>query len=316
MATFSPVTRLAPSRRAVLRGAGAMMALPFMESLARPLAAFAGTSVAAAVKPPLRMGIFTVTGGTVIESFRMKEGETLGKLPSILRPLDPFKKDMLIVAGLSHSGKSTNLNGHEHCAFLHLTGAKEVSKINGKILADKSVDQAAAEVVGEHTYLASMEMGLSTGETKYSFRSPDSGVPYEANPRLVFERMFRGRTPIVPNWNRRATTVQKSVNASAKSDSYQQSVLDLVMGESADLQRELGHGDKQKLDEYLTSVRSLEKRIQTMEACLRIEAADAGHPGPSKVLIPESVHASPMAGSATTPAGFTKTPKRMPNTSA
>jgi hypothetical protein len=114
-------------------------------------------------------------------------------------------------------------------------------------------------------------------------------VPYEANPRVVFDRMFRGRKPIVPNWNRRASEVASNVRGSAKSDSYQRSVLDLVLSDANDLNRQLGHSDRQKLDEYLTSVRSVEKRISAMEAVLRIEAMDAANPGPSKLDIPASL---------------------------
>lgn len=277
------------SRRAVLRGAGALMALPFFESLAKPMAAFGGTTLSAAAKPPLRMGIFTTTGGTVLESWHAQSAGPLTKLPSILRSLEPFKKQMLLLNNLSHLGKSENLNGHENCALLHLTGAPKIGKFDGKMRAGQSVDQAAAEVLGEHTYLASLELGLSNAETRYSWRSAESNVPYESSPRLAFERMFRGRKPIVPNWNRRATAVQQSVQFSTKSNSYQRSVLDLVMGEAADLRRDLGHSDRQRLEEYLTSVRSLEKRISTMEAVLRVEAADAADPGPSHVEVPPSV---------------------------
>src|SRR4029078_1673308 len=78
------------SRRAVLRGAGAALALPFLESLAVRSARAAGAPVKA-VKPPLRMGIFTATGGTVVESWKMQQAGPLDKLPSILRPLEAHK---------------------------------------------------------------------------------------------------------------------------------------------------------------------------------------------------------------------------------
>src|SRR3954465_6347709 len=96
------------SRRAVLRGAGAVAALPFMESWAHSLARAAGVPVKGVVKPPLRLGICTVTGGTVLESWRLKEGGPLDRLPSILRPLDFAKKDLLLLTGLSHSGPGEN----------------------------------------------------------------------------------------------------------------------------------------------------------------------------------------------------------------
>jgi hypothetical protein len=269
----------------MLRGAGALMALPFLEAM-RPMLAFAGNTAAAAGAPPLRMGIFTVTGGTVLESWKTKEAGALAKLPSILRPLEFAKDDLLMLSGLSHNGKSEGLNAHEHCAYMHLTGAAEVKKVNGKIQAAESVDQAVARRVGEGTYLPSMEMGLTGGENKYSFRAADAPVPYEGNPRLVFERMFRGRQMVVPNWHRRQGAVAASVRGTARSDSYDQSVIDLVREDCEALQRKLGKADQRKMDEYLHSVRSVEKRIEFVEARQQQELLDAALPARSKVHVP------------------------------
>jgi len=275
------------SRRTVLRGAGAMLALPFLESWATQVARAAGEP--AKVRPPLRLGICTVTGGTVLESWRMKEaGQFTDKLPSILRPLDFAKKDLLLVTGLAHTGDSENLNGHENCAFKHLTGAVKAGKVGGKPFAGISVDQAAARVVGERTFLPSLEFGLSNHETQYSFRSSDEPVPYEADPRLVFERMFRGRTPVVPNWQRRAAaTAGQAVRNSAATDSYDRSVVDSVSAEAKTLRGKLGSADREKLDQYLDSVRSVETRIDRFEALLRLEAEDLKNPGPSKLVSPK-----------------------------
>src|SRR5258706_6770690 len=113
-----------PTRRDVLRGTGALLALPFLESMSLG---------AAAIHPPLRMGIVSVTGGTVLESWKPKEAGPLGKLPSILRTLEPMKDDLLIVSGLSHHGKVDGLKGHEAAGFLHLTGAPEAKKVHGKV---------------------------------------------------------------------------------------------------------------------------------------------------------------------------------------
>ena len=93
------------NRRQMLRGTGALLALPFLETLLPAQAAAAG-------RPPLRMGIFTTTGGTVLESWKPKEAGPLGKLPSILRSLEPIKDDLLIISGLSHGGRAEGLNGH------------------------------------------------------------------------------------------------------------------------------------------------------------------------------------------------------------
>ncbi len=276
------------SRRAVLRGAGAVLALPFLESWAGKLARAAGQPAKALVRPPLRMGICTVTGGTVLESWKMKEPGPLVRLPSILRPLEFARNDLLLIAGLSHTGSSENLNGHENCAYKHLTAAPRAGKVGGKSFASISVDQAAARVAGQETFLPSLEIGLNNHETQYSFRSTDEPVPYENDPRLVFDRMFRGRTPIVPNWQRRASSqAAQAVRASARSDSYDRSVVDAVLQEAKSLRGRLGGPDQQKLDQYLDSVRSVETRIERLETRLRIEADDARDPGPSKLVLPE-----------------------------
>jgi hypothetical protein len=272
------------SRRAVLRGAGAFLALPYLEAMA-PRRAFAGDPG----KPPLRLGIFSVTGGTVVESWRPKEAGSLGKLPSILRPLEPFKDDLLVLSGLAQSGNSDGLNAHEHCAFLHLTGASMVKKVDGKIQAAVSLDQVVARATLDQTYLPSLELGLNNNQ--YSFRSPDTYIPYEANPRLVFERMFRGRPPVVPNWGRRGRARADQIQASNKPESPDRAVLDLVLDEAKALRRDLGRVDRQKLDEYLHSVESIEKRVSFLEARQAIEALDAADPGPSRIILPTNLPA-------------------------
>jgi hypothetical protein len=272
------------SRRAVLRGAGAFLALPYLEAMAprRALASNPG-------KPPLRLGIFSVTGGTVLESWRPREVGALGKLPSILRSLEPFKDDLLVLSGLAHSGNSDGLNAHEHCAFLHLTGATLVKKVDGKIIAAVSVDQVAARATADQTYLPSLELGLNNNQ--YSFRSPETYVPYEANPRLVFERMFKGRSPVVPNWSRRGVARAEQILASSKPESPDRAVIDLVLDEAKALRRDLGRVDRHKLDEYLHSVESIEKRVSFLEARQAVEALDLADPGPSKIILPTNLPA-------------------------
>ncbi len=285
MRTWNPLANLDRplSRRAALRGAGAVLALPFLESWAARLGQAAGT----VVTPPLRMAIVTVTGGTVLESWRSQAAGALGELPSILRSLEFARDDLLLLTGLSHGGTSENVNGHEHCAFKHLTAAEKVSRVAGKPYAGVSVDQAAARVVGEDSYLPSLEIGMTNHETRYSFRSVDEQVPYEADPRLVFDRMFKGRTPIAPNWQRRASArAARTVRESARLDTYDRSVVDAVLDEAKTLRTRIGSSDREKLDQYLHAVRSVESRIDRFDALLRLEAADANDPGPSKPVVP------------------------------
>lgn len=288
------------SRRTVLLNAGAVLSLPFFETLFPARVASAAT-VTAAAKPPVRLGIFTVTGGTVLESWKPKEAGPLTKLPSILRALEFAKDDITVISGLCHAGRSDNLNAHEHCSLLHLTGASSVKKEGGKLFAGVSVDQAAARVPGKETLLPSLEIGLNGGEKHYSFRSRDSVVPYEGNQRLIFDRMFRGRQPVVPSWKRRAEVAAKEGDLRSgtgagdprttepNNESLDRSVLDLVLGQANDLRRGLGRNDQQKLDQYLDSVRSVEKRIAFIEARQRQDALDSVGPGLSKLKLPDAL---------------------------
>jgi Protein of unknown function (DUF1552) len=265
------------SRRSVLKSAGALLALPFLEAMLPPRAA----ASAAAVRPPVRLGIFSVTGGTVLEAWQPREVGRLNRLPSILRPLEFARDDVLVISGLSQSGRSEGINAHEHCAFKHLTGAELVKREGGTIYAGVSVDQAAAQVAGRQTLLPSLEVGLNLNQ--YSFRGPTLPVPYEANPRLVFDRMFRGRRPVVPNWSRRG---QETAAPAGPSRSDDQSVIDLVREQARDLRRDLGSTDQHTLDDYLESVRSVERRIAFVEARHRQDVLDLAHPGPSRLALP------------------------------
>jgi len=276
-----PAVRRHPlTRRAFLGSAGAVVALPFLEQLA--------PAAPGGAKPPLRLGVWTVTGGTVIESWKPKEVGPLGKLSSILRPLDSVKDDVLVLSGLAHHGRSEGLNAHEHCSLMHLTGAESVKKVDGKFVSAPSIDQVVARKVGDQTFLPSLEIGLAGHENKYSFRAADVPVPFEANPRLVFDRMFRGRTPVVPNWAARAAT-PPPVTTGAKPATVDRSVADLVREEANDLRRGLGAGDRHRLDQYLDAVRAIEKRIDFVESRQRIEARDALNPGPSKLTLPTNL---------------------------
>lgn len=254
-----------------------MLALPLLDAM------FPGRA-SAAVRPPVRLGIFTVTGGTVVESWVPKEVGPLNRLSSILRPLEFAKEDMLVVSGLSHSGRSDGLNAHEHCAYTHLTGAPYVKREGGKLFSSISVDQAAARVLGKDTLLPSLEIGQQEGH--FSFSSPNVAVPYESNPRIVYERMFRGRKPVVPNWARRSDAKPEEAQKPGKSDSLDQSVLDLVLDQAKDLRKNVGKSDQRKLDHYLESVRSVEKRVAFIESRRQQDLLDLESPGPSKLDIP------------------------------
>lgn len=267
------------------------MALPYLESLA-----WAMPGPAAPFKPPLRMGIFTVAGGTVVESWVPPAAGPLGKLPSILRSLEPFKDNLLVLSNLSQSASNTTLNGHEHAGFSHLTAADKVGRTAGRAWAlaeDKpadSVDQRAAALVRDQSLLPSIEIGVNNQETQYSWRKDGVALPCERDPRLVFERMFKGRTLVAPNWKRRAGGAQEgtpSPDPSHDGKSYDGQVVDFVLDDANRLSKRLGNADKHKLGEYLEAVDGVQQRIERTQQRLRLELQDASDPGPSRVIAPE-----------------------------
>jgi len=285
------------SRRTFLRGAGACVALPYLESLVGAAGLAKG---AKQVKPPLRMGIFTVTGGTVKESWVPPTAGALEKLPSILRALEPHKSEVLVLSGLSQSGKSEGLNAHQHCAYMHLTGADKVSAVHGKpttmvVAEDKttriaeSVDQRAARLMKDKALLSSLEIGYTEGETLYSYRANGSSVAFEKDPRQVFERMFKGRTPVAPNWERRLAAPAEKPRDLKIADSYDKQVVALVLEDAKRLNKQLGSTDKHKLGDYLAAIDSIEQRISHIQNRLAIEALDIPDPGPSTIELPRGL---------------------------
>ncbi|MSQ96932.1 MAG: DUF1552 domain-containing protein [Gemmataceae bacterium] len=247
------------TRRAVLRSAGVALALPFLESW-RPFVVAQRQGEASG--PPLRMAIYTVAGGTVIEAWKPERAGRLDQLPSILESLEPLKDHLTLVSGLSHGGQVTGC-AHTTCSRLHLSCGGNIS-----------VDQAAAQAVGAGSVLPSLEIGITNHQTRFSYRN-GTPVPFEMNPHIIFDRMFRGRPPLVPNWNARRRAPASTEPEPAKSDSVEQSVLDAVLDQANSLRRDLGTSDQRRLDEYLHTVRSIERRLALVEARRRAEVRDA-----------------------------------------
>ena len=266
------------NRKRFIQGAGAVMALPFLESVA------SAANPTKNGEPPLRMGLVTVKGGTALESWVPKEKGRLKKLPSIMRSLEPLKNDMLIVSCLSQEGGKGN-NAHNHCANVHLTCDADLKEKNGKYSPSISVDQYVAERIEQDHIYQSLELGTSNGEATFSFKNDGSIVPYEGNMRLAFERMFKGRKPSIPNWQQRANTVARRVSKTAKKKSYDSMVVDLVQGEAKSLRRRVSGSDQQRLDQYIESVYSVEKRLKIFEERMSLEAQDLGDVADGKLVL-------------------------------
>jgi hypothetical protein len=272
------------SRRAVLKGAGATLALPFLDAM---VPAFARASQVHAAAPT-RMAFVYVPNGIIMNDWTPphaldpagidEEFSLPRELPRILQPVAHYRDQLSILSGLTQNGGRALGDGggdHARAGASYLTGMHPKKTYGADIRAGVSADQVAAQHLGDQTRLSSLELGCEEGlfggncdsgyscaySNTISWRAPASPMPLEVSPRAAFERLF-GASDRDPDPVRRARRAR-----------YDQSVLDLVLDEARTLHANLGGTDRRKLDEYLYSVRDVEKRIQSAEL-----AADEAEP--------------------------------------
>ncbi len=265
------------SRRACLKGLGATLALPLLETMG-----WADTFAKAAVKPPVRLGFMYMPHGVIMDQFWPANAESfLSSPPPALEALRPVLDQCLLMKGISGVPISP-FNGAPHALELStwltacLPDADRRSQINIAI----SADQIAANYIGAHTSLPSLELatmpqthkenqeGLNEGYYSHcSFRSPTQAVPAETDPRAVLNRLF-GKTD--------------QPGQLSKADPLDRKMLDLVLGGARDLRRRLPQDDQHKLDEYLDSVRAVERRIAAIEDRQKEAAMDKAGVASSK----------------------------------
>lgn len=254
------------TRRALLGGAGVAVAIPALESL-MPREARAGGS-----PPPRRMVIWYVPNGingSTANAWRpATEGAGFALTP-MLTPLGDLRSEVLVLTGLanrpaqaSYMGTNDGPGDHARGTGSFLTGARLVKTDGTGIRNGVSVDQVAASVLGMGTRLPSLQLGIDGGSStggcdsgyscaysrNISWSSATTPLPKLTNPVTVFDRLFAGG---------------ESAAAAARRRAYQSSVLDYVRREATGLQTRLGATDRAKLEEYLTAVRELERRIMT-----------------------------------------------------
>lgn len=244
------------SRRTFLRGAGVAVGLPLLDAMIP-----AGTALAqTAAKPVPHMGFIYFPHGAIMERWSpAKEGADF-ELPQIVKPLEPFKKQLTIVSGLANKQAYGPVHALSPGTWLSCVRPRETQDPYGGI----TVDQIAAKHIGQDTPLPSIELSVEGGGTggacdrnfgcsyagTISFRTPSTPLPMEYNPRKMFERLFgQGDTP-------------KERKALAKQYA---SILDLVAEEASDLEKKLDPQDRVMLGDYLESVREVERRVQKME---------------------------------------------------
>jgi hypothetical protein len=265
------------SRRTVLRGLGAAVALPWLEAMG-PLNAWAASDPAS-TKAPNRLAVLYVPNGKNMADWTPKgEGKDF-ELPSILQPLAPVKEDLLVLTGLTADKARANGDGggdHARALSAFLTGCQPRKTDGTDIRAGTSVDQVAAARVGDATRLPSLEIGCEQGSmagncdsgyscvysSTMSWRSATQPLPKEVNPKLVFERLF-GSGPDALR---------------VKRDEKRKSVLDFVRADAGDLRNQLGATDQRKLDEYFSAVRDIEQRIARAEKLPPVKTPDMARP--------------------------------------
>ncbi len=252
---------LAFSRRQFLRGLGVTLALPALPSLAPRLAH------AAPVKAPVRMAFMSIPNGVQQDHWFPTDDFQLN---TTMQPLEKLKPHFQVISGLDHQHATAGRDGagdHARASATFLTGARARKTAGSDIHVGVSVDQVAAQKLGHLTRFPSLELSSDVIRNSGScdsgyacayqynlaWSSPSTPVTPEANPSLVFERLFGAGEP-----------AERRKNYAVR-QATERSILDFVLEETGDVQRKLGVQDRRKFDEYLTVVRDMEKRIKAAE---------------------------------------------------
>jgi len=283
-------------RRACLKGLGVALALPLMDSMG-----WADTAKGKTSKPPVRLGFMYMPHGVIMDQFWPADAESfLSSPPPALESLRPVLDQCLMLKGIS-GVPIAPFNGAPHALELStwLTATLPAADRRNEVNIAISADQIAANHVGAFTTLPSLELATmpqtwkenqeGLNEAYYShcsFRSPTQAVPAEVNPRSVLYRLFH-----------KQEQGGGGGRESSPMNALDRSLLDIVLGGARELRRTLPTSDQRKLDEYLDSVRSVERRIAAIEyrqkeaamekAGLRASKRHAADSPPIEIKIPE-----------------------------
>ncbi len=264
---------LAVSRRQFLRGMGVSIALPLLPSLmsrsaraesAAKAAAGAGTTATGA---PLRMAFMSIPNGVQQDHWFPTDDFRLGETMS---PLEALKPHFQVIGGLDHQHATPGRDGagdHARASATFLTGARARKTAGSDIHVGISIDQVAAQALGQLTRFPSLELSSDVVRNSGScdsgyacayqynlaWSSPTTPVSPEPNPRLAFERLFGS-----------GDKADRARNFAVRQQT-ERSILDFVLEETGDVQRKLGVNDRRKFDEYLTVVRDMERRLKAAE---------------------------------------------------
>ncbi|HVT82890.1 MAG TPA: DUF1552 domain-containing protein [Phycisphaerae bacterium] len=253
-------------RRRFLKGMGAAIALPMLDVMAPSLRRAAAFAQSTALALPKRLAFVYVPNGKNMADWTPASVGADYEIPMILQPLAAHRRDFTLLTGLAHNqanGLGDGGGDHARSAATYLTAHHPRKTSGANIESSISIDQVAANHIGDQTRLPSLELtcdrgqAVGTCESGYScayqfnlaWKSATQPMTPEVDPKLVFERLFGN-----------ASEGDKA--ARAKRDAYNKSILDFVMEDASSLQKNLGTGDKRKMDEYLTAIRDIERRIQ------------------------------------------------------
>jgi hypothetical protein len=273
------ITKKSVDRRTILRGFGAALALPLLDSMVPALTAGAKSAAA----PIKRFGAVYTPNGIMMKNWTPAAEGSAFELTPTLSHLAPFRDRLLVLSGLNSTppimpgNEPTGVHARASTRFLSDIQPKPTE--GSDLRAGISVDQILANQFSQYTQLASLELGLESADSggagdpgfskvydaTISWRSPTTPLPMEHNPRAVFERLFGDS----------GSTNPQARLARLKQE---QSILDSVSQTAAQLERELGPSDRSKLSEYFEAIRDVERRIQKAEEQNNRELPVIEHP--------------------------------------
>jgi hypothetical protein len=253
------ITKKHLSRRTFLHAAGATMALPLLDSMIPAMTAQPRTAAGASS----RLGFVYLPHGAIMDRWTPKTEGAGYEFPSIIQPLEKFRNQINVISGTHHQAADSSAV-HSLSPTTWLSGIRPKATQGTDAFAGVTADQFAAQQIGQDTLLPSLELGtedhsglIGSCDRDYgciymntiSWRTATTPLPMEINPRKVFERMF----------GRGGSTAERI--AQGQED---RSILDLFTRQAADLQKKLGSSDRAAINDYMESVREVERRVQRM----------------------------------------------------
>lgn len=281
-------------RRLFLKGVGTALALPALESIL-PGSLLAAEKTARA-KAPTRMAFIYHPNGVIRDAWQTPTGPIGAELPRTLQPLANFRDKFQLLSGLDHKkayGNGDGAGDHARANATFLTGAQAKKTSGTDINLGKSVDQYAADVIGIETPLPSLELSTSNARSSgrcdsgyscayqynLSWRTDSMPMPPEKNPRIVFERLFS------------SSELSEQADQRERRIKLRKSVLDFVMDDAKAMHSRMSGRDREKVDEYLTSVREVERRVELAE---KANAARGDFNAPNGIPEAYSMHIKTM----------------------